>query len=84
MAEKDLMSVFAIDEYAFSPEWQLGFQNLRACFMGTNDSFVAEYDGELIAFLMSDRFFNNQHVSRRRSSEHHGKRLGPFIGKHHD
>ncbi len=80
MAEKDLMSVFAIDEYAFSPEWQLGFQNLRACFMGTNDSFVAEYEGELIAYLMSDRFFSNQHVSRLAvHPEHHGKRLGPLL-----
>lgn len=80
MAEEDLISVFSIDKHAFSSEWQLGFQNLKACYKASEDSFVAEYEGELIAYLMSERFFSNQHISRLAvHPEHHGKSLGPLL-----
>lgn len=80
MSEDDILSVFSIDKDAFSPEWQLGVQNLKACFKTSDNSLVAKYKGEVIAYLISERFLSNQHISRLAvHPEHHGKQIGPLL-----
>lgn len=80
MTEKDLTAAYNTDTRAFSPEWQLGALNLKSCFMGSEDSYVAEYNQEVIAYLISERFFTNQHISRLAvHPEHQGKHIGTSL-----
>lgn len=64
MTQDDFKSVLQIDQRAFEPQWQLGLMNLKACFRASKISLVLTWQNEVLAYLMSEQYFDIQHISR--------------------
>ena len=62
--DEDLEDIYRIDHNAFHPMWQLGKANLTRCLELSNFNQIAMYQNQIIAYLMSERIFDHQHLSR--------------------
>ncbi len=61
---EDLEDIYRIDHNAFHPMWQLGKANLTRCLELSNINQIALYQNQAVAYLMSERIFDHQHLSR--------------------
>ena len=76
----NLEAVHRIDQLAFQPMWQLGYENLRGCLKASTKTYLMTKDESAMAYLIAERLFGNQHISRLAvNPEYQGRRYGPAL-----
>ena len=60
--------------------WQLGYENLQGCLKASTKTYLITKDDAAIAYLITERLFGNQHISRLAvNPQYQGHRFGPAL-----